>query len=299
MRVASLDCGTNTMLLLIADIDGDEIEILEDQERIVRLGEGLDATGLLSPAAIVRGRAALAEYIELIRKHECAHVLGVGTEAIRRAENGHLFVNEATSMLGRIGGRFSVISGKREAEICWRATSHAFPALSDTHTVMDIGGGSTEIIVGDKRIESAVSLPIGSVRLTERLIKSDPPTPQERDELRETIDAALASLTPLEPELVGIAGTVTNLAKMVGKSHGDWLSYDEVQTLLEKLAHSTVDERRKLSGLDALRADVIFAGAMILERVMNRAHSTRCLISNRGVRWGLLYEVLSPPSSRN
>src|SRR5437667_9984878 len=140
--------------------------------------------------------------------------MGVGTEALRRARNGHRFVNEATTLLGAVGGRFFVIDGEREARLSWRAVRAAFPGLAGPRTVLDIGGGSTELLVGEDQIEGVISLPIGSVRLTERILKHDPPSDGEKAELARVVDEQLAGAPPPRGTVVGIAGTVTTLAAM-------------------------------------------------------------------------------------
>jgi exopolyphosphatase / guanosine-5'-triphosphate,3'-diphosphate pyrophosphatase len=299
VRCAGIDVGTNTALCLIADTDGKTVEAVEDHAEIVRLGEGLDQSGELKPEAISRSLAALARYVERIRHLGCAHVMGVGTEALRRARNGHLFVNEATSLLGSVGGRFFVIDGEREAKLSWRAVRAAFPALSGARTVLDIGGGSTELLVGDHEIEGVVSLPIGSVRLTERLLKHDPPDEEEKAALVRTIDQQLSAAPPPRGTVVGIAGTVTTLAAMslsltsydATRVHGSTLSYEILQNMTKRLGETALADRRRTPGLDPKRADVIYAGAVILERVLARAGATELVVSDRGIRWGLVYEA--------
>jgi exopolyphosphatase/guanosine-5'-triphosphate,3'-diphosphate pyrophosphatase len=226
-------------------------------------------------------------------------VSGVGTEALRRARNGHLFVNEATARLGSVGGRFAVIDGEREARLSWRAVRAAFPSLRGVRTVVDIGGGSTELLVGEAEIEGVVSLPIGSVRLTERLLHHDPPTDDERAALRATVDEALTAAPPPRGTVVGIAGTVTTLSAMAQslahydaeRVHGSRLDYAALSETVARLGRATAQERRSLPGLDPKRADVIYAGAVILERVLARAGADSCLVSDRGIRWGLVYEA--------
>jgi exopolyphosphatase/guanosine-5'-triphosphate,3'-diphosphate pyrophosphatase len=299
MRCAGIDVGTNTILCLIADTDGKDVVAVEDRAEIVRLGEGLDQSGTLKPEAIARALAALKSYVERIRELGCAHVMGVGTEALRRAQNGHLFVNEATALLGTVGGRFSVIDGEREAKLSWRAVRAAFPSLSGVRTVLDIGGGSTELLVGEHEIDGVISLPIGSVRLTERILEHDPPIAEEKAELVRVIDEQLASAPTPRGTVVGIAGTVTTLAAMslgitkydAERVHGMTLSYSVLQNITKMLGETRVDDRKRTPGLDPKRADVIYAGAVILERVLHRANANQVLVSDRGVRWGLVYEA--------
>ncbi len=303
MRCAGIDVGTNTVLCLIADTDGSSVTAVEDHAEIVRLGEGLDRSGELKPEAVARALAALQRMIARVRKLGCAHVVGVGTEALRRARNGSLFVNEATALLGSVGGRFFVIDGEREARLSWRAVRAAFPLLAGARTVVDIGGGSTELLVGDRdgaiARDGVVSLPIGSVRLTERLLKHDPPTADEKAELVGTIDEALAQAPSARGTVVGIAGTVTTLAAIslgittydAERVHGMTLSYDVLRNITETLGDTPLADRRRTPGLDPKRADVIYAGAVILSRVLTRAGADQVVVSDRGIRWGLVYEA--------
>jgi exopolyphosphatase/guanosine-5'-triphosphate,3'-diphosphate pyrophosphatase len=299
MRVAGLDFGTNTALCLIADVTSEGVVAVEDHAQIVRLGEGLDASGELQPAAMKRALDALDGYVERIRALACAHVMAVGTESIRKASNGHLFVNAATAKLGTVGGRFDVIDGEREARLSWRAVRAAFPSLSGVRTVLDIGGGSTELLVGELEAEQVISVPIGSVRLTERCLKHDPPTGDEQRALVEVVDRALDGAPAPRGTVVGIAGTVTTLAAMAqrlvtydaDKVHGSTLDLAELRATIERLGQTPVADRKRTPGLDPKRADVIYAGAVILERVLTRAGASGCLVSDRGIRWGLVYEA--------
>ncbi|HEX6838777.1 MAG TPA: Ppx/GppA family phosphatase, partial [Polyangia bacterium] len=165
--------------------------------------------------------------------------------------------------------------------------------------VVDIGGGSTELISGEREVEGVVSLPIGSVRLTERIVAHDPPTADEQARLVATVDDALAGAPALRGALVGIAGTVTTLAAMAQRLdsydatrvHGSRLSRAAVDALCASLAATPLADKRRTPGLDPKRADVIYAGAVILARVMARAGAAECIVSDRGIRWGLVYEL--------
>jgi exopolyphosphatase / guanosine-5'-triphosphate,3'-diphosphate pyrophosphatase len=297
MRVAAIDVGTNTALLTVTDGD----RPVEERAEIVRLGEGLDRSGRLKDEAIARTVAMVGEYADVIARHGCERVLAVTTEAVRKAENGGDFVARASEVLARVGGRMEVIDGEREARLCWRAVAGSFPQLHGARTVLDIGGGSTELIVGEHAVEGVISLPIGSVRLTERLVAHDPPTADEHAQLVATVDAALAQAPAPRGTLVGIAGTVTTLAAMAqrmtdydgARVHGTRLDRATVDGLVDMLATTPLADKRRTPGLDPKRADVIFAGAVILARVMARAGADACVVSDRGIRWGLIYEALA------
>ncbi len=295
MRVAAIDVGTNTALLTIAD----GARAIEERAEIVRLGEGLDRTGRLTDAAIARTVDVVAQFADAIAGHGCERVAAVTTEAVRKATNGADFVARASAALARVGGRMEVIDGEREARLSWLAVASSFPSLVGPRTVLDIGGGSTELIVGERDVDGIISLPIGSVRLTERLVAHDPPTADEAARLVATIDEALARAPAPRGTLVGIAGTVTTLAAMAqrldsydaARVHGSRLSRAEVDGLVAMLGATPLADKRRTPGLDPKRADVIYAGAVILARVMARAGADACVVSDRGIRWGLVYEL--------
>ena len=295
MPVAAIDVGTNTALLTIADGG----EPVEERAEIVRLGEGLDKSGRLKDEAIARTVAVVADYAEAIARHGCTRVAAVTTEAVRKAANGGDFVARASEALAKVGGRMEVIDGEREARLCWRAVSGAFPSLAGPRTVVDIGGGSTELIVGERAVEGVISLPIGSVRLTERCVAHDPATNDDAARLAATVDEALTQAPPLRGALVGIAGTVTTLAAMAQRLdsydatrvHGSRLTRAQVDGLAALLQATPLAAKKRMPGLDPKRADVIYAGAVILARVMARAGAAECIVSDRGIRWGLIYEM--------
>ena len=295
MRVAAIDVGTNTALLTIAEGD----VAIEERAEIVRLGEGLDKSGRLKDEAIARTVAVVAEFADAIARHSCARTAAVTTEAVRKAANGGEFVAQASAVLARVGGRMEVIDGEREARLSWRAVASSFPELGGARTVVDIGGGSTELIVGAREVEGVISLPIGSVRLTERIVAHDPPTADEAARLIATIDEALVAAPAPRGALVGIAGTVTTLAAMAqrllsydgARVHGSTLSRATVDALVAQLGATSLADKRRTPGLDPKRADVIWAGAIILQRVMARAGVDECIVSDRGIRWGLIDEM--------
>jgi exopolyphosphatase / guanosine-5'-triphosphate,3'-diphosphate pyrophosphatase len=300
LRIAAIDIGTNTALLTIADVGDGGAVAVEERAEITRLGEGLDKTHRLAAGAVARTVGVLRAYGERIEALGCDRVVAVATEAVRKAINSGEFVGEADAILGNFAAELQVIDGEREARLCWRALASSFQGLSGPRTVLDIGGGSTELIVGERDVDAVVSLPIGSVRLTERLVAGDPPSADERARVAEAVDAALAEAPALRGTLIGIAGTVTTLAAMAmkmdsydgGRVHGSTLSRATVDELVERLGTTPLADKRRTPGLDPKRADVIYAGAVILARVMARAGAAECLVSDRGIRWGLIYEAM-------
>ncbi len=299
-RIATIDVGTNSILLLIADVAPDgEIRVVDDRCRIERLGRGVDKTGVLDPAAIARGLDALTEFAAAIKAAGALKVAAIGTQALREAKNGKAFLEPAQKLLGV---PIEVIGGRREAELAFRAVLKSFPALArGPLVVMDVGGGSTELIVGaNGSIESLVSVPIGSVRMAERYLHGDPPTADEAAALIAGIDEALAPhALPSHVPLVGTAGTVTTLAAVsVGlepyepdEVQGMKLSRADVDEQLARYLNVTNAERSKIAGLDPKRADVIPAGCAIVARVMARMDVASMTVSDHGIRFGLLAEL--------
>jgi exopolyphosphatase/guanosine-5'-triphosphate,3'-diphosphate pyrophosphatase len=304
-RLAAIDCGTNTVLLLVADLErlpggGRRLCAVEDRQLIPRLGQGLDRSGVLAPEAMERAIAALQDQAERARALSAEHLVAVGTESLRAAGNGEAFLARAAAA----GVPIRVISGDEEARLSFRSVVESLPppkggAGAGRRSVLDIGGGSTELIVGGERPEAWRSVPIGSVRLTERLLHGDPPTDAERRALREEIDRALFTLPPPEGALCGLAGTVTTLGAMhlglrtydSARVDGMRLGVAALRELVERLGRSSVAERRQLAGLDPRRADVIYAGGQILLQVAERAGVAELTVSDRGVRWGVLEEL--------
>ena len=299
-RFAAIDCGTNTVLLTIADVgaDGSVTAVLERAE-ITRLGEGLSATGSISDAAAERTRLVFSDYVQVIEAQGCTRVMAVGTEALRRAKNGTAIVAGIDAELARIGGALEIIAGEREAQLAFHAVQGSFPDLVGPRTVVDIGGGSTELVVGDREVERAISIPIGSVVLTEKHLKSDPPTADERRALERAIDEALAAAPALAGLVVGIAGTVTTYAAITlgladydaTKVHGMTLDRAALEREVARLGAMRIDDRRRTPGLQPKRADVIYAGGVILCRILAKARVHECRVSDKGVRWALLYEA--------
>jgi exopolyphosphatase/guanosine-5'-triphosphate,3'-diphosphate pyrophosphatase len=301
-RIATIDIGTNTTLLLVAEANGGAISVLEDRAEITRLGRGIGKDGGLGQDGIDRTLAALSGYAVLARVHE-APIFAIGTEALRRAPNAADFLCRAAALLDT---PVEVIDGEREAALTFLAVRLSFPeAAAQTMMVVDIGGGSTEVIVARRgAVELCRSLPLGSVRLTERHIHHDPPLAPEIDAVRAEIVGHLAQTTfpgdADRPCLVGVAGTVTSLAAMVQNLrsydpalvHGYRLALPALAKQIDRLRASTQSQREAMAGLDPRRADVILSGALILSEIARRLGVANVLVSDRGIRWGLLYEKL-------
>jgi exopolyphosphatase/guanosine-5'-triphosphate,3'-diphosphate pyrophosphatase len=298
VRLATIDIGTNTTLLLVAEASGGDVHVLAERAEITRLGRGIGADGGLGRPGIERTLAVLTDYVAVARSHG-ARIHAIGTEGLRRAPNARDFLEPAARILG---APVEVIDGDREAALSFLAALRSFPdEAKGTTVVLDIGGGSTEIIVARAdRVEFRRSLPLGSVRLTEKHIRSDPATPAEVAAATGEIVQQLANVPfPTGPlTLVGTAGTVTSLAAMSlglasydpARVHGHRLTLAALEQQIDGLRASTQPEREKMTGLDPKRADVILAGACILQQIALSAHATEILVSDRGIRWGLLFE---------
>jgi len=305
MNLCTIDIGTNTTLLLVARLPpGAELERIEERAEITRLGRGIGAGGELGVEGITRTLGVLREFAAVARRHE-AKIAAVGTEALRRAPNAAAFLDPAAEILG---GPVEVIDGTREAALTFRAVADAFPdALAGALSVVDIGGGSTEIVVATRGVvKFNASLPLGSVRLTERFIRHDPPRPDEIAAVTAAVDAALAGVPFPVPAaqpvaLVGVAGTVTSLAAMAealssydpARVHGYRLSQAALAEQIARLRVGTQAARERIVGLDPRRADVILAGALILQQIAAAARVGEVRVSDRGIRWGLMHELAS------
>ncbi len=304
---ATIDIGTNTTLLLVGRAGpGGGVEVVAERAEITRLGRGIGTTGVLGSAGITATLDVLRDYARIAREHD-AKIAAIGTEGLRRAKNARDFLEPAREILG---GDVEVIDGEREAALTFRSVVESFPAEASGErplVVIDIGGGSTEIIVAERgAVRLRTSLQIGSVRLTERHVHSDPPRAEEIAAVREEVAGALAPVSELaalaRPRLVGVAGTVTSLAAMAqslasydpARVHGFELTRAALDEEIARLGRATQAERERFAGLDPRRADVILAGALILQAIAERAGVAAILVSDRGIRWGLLYELANP-----
>jgi exopolyphosphatase/guanosine-5'-triphosphate,3'-diphosphate pyrophosphatase len=293
---AVIDIGTNTLLLLIVD---DQLRRVVDLCRFGRLGKGLDATGRLSPDTISASLEICREYRAILDTHAISAPAVIGTQALREATNAADFTGPAEHILG---APIEIIAGPREAELAFLSVARTFPELAGSpYLVVDVGGGSTELIASDgTHVVSAVSIPIGAVRLTERHLSSDPPTAAERAALDADIDAHLATLElPRGVPVVGTAGSATTFASVALRLAtydpdavtGFRLTPEDVTDLSRRIADATVAERRAMPGMEPQRADVVAAGVAIYERIMQRTNAPVFITCDRGVRWGLAFTL--------
>jgi exopolyphosphatase/guanosine-5'-triphosphate,3'-diphosphate pyrophosphatase len=298
MPIAVIDIGTNTLLLLIVD---QEMHPLADLCRFGRLGKGLDATGRLAADAIATSLEICREYRRVMDEHGVARPIVIATQAAREAANAADFLGPAQQILG---APIQVIAGEREAELAALAVARTFPDLASTrYLVVDVGGGSTEVIAVDAgRVSARNSIPIGAVRLTERHLHHDPPTAPEIVALSADIDRQLAGLDlPRSIPVIGTAGTATTLAAVkLGLERYDpeavtglRISRDAVNVLHARLLATSIAERKAMPGIEPQRADVIAAGAAIFARILQQIDAPVLITCDRGIRWGLAFEAMS------
>lgn len=319
LRVGAIDCGTNSLRLLIASPEpgggGALVDVVREM-RIVRLGQGVDRTGQLAPEAIARTRAALVDYAALLDEHAASAVRMVATSATRDARNR----DEFTAMVhGVLGVDPEVISGTEEAALSYAGAVAGLPDAVAPILVADIGGGSTELVLGDAHAQrhenaparaenapddapelAAYSMDIGCVRMTERHLRDDPPTPQQIAATETDVRAAIARAARDVPmartaTFVGVAGTVTTLAAIVhGLPHYDpvaihasTMSATEVDDVTNRLLAMTHDERAALPVMHPGRVDVIAGGALILRELVRAVGVSSVVVSEHDILDGI------------
>jgi exopolyphosphatase/guanosine-5'-triphosphate,3'-diphosphate pyrophosphatase len=305
-RVAAFDCGTNSLRLLIADLDVDAgtSEELVRELRIVRLGQGVDRTGRIADASLQRVFTAIEEYMETVLRHDVQEIRFCATSAARDAENADEFI---AGVRQRVGVVPEVLDGREEARVSFAGATRDLPPMPEPLLVLDIGGGSTELILGnaDGTILERDSLDIGSVRLNERHLAGDPPSKEEIRAAVEDIDAALDDCT-VDPAdagaVIGVAGTVTTLAAGVldlgsydrTLIHHSVLRPDAVQGMVARLLTMLIEQRKALPYMHPGRADVIGAGGLILDRILRRTTVNSLLVSEHDILDGIAWSLVAP-----
>ncbi|WP_030377506.1 MULTISPECIES: Ppx/GppA phosphatase family protein [unclassified Streptomyces] len=310
-RVAAVDCGTNSIRLLVADVDPEtgELTDLDRRMTIVRLGQGVDRTGRLAPEALERTFAACREYAAVIEEHGAERVRFVATSASRDAENREEFVRGVVDILGV---EPEVITGDQEAEFSFTGATKELTGRTDLdrpYLVVDIGGGSTEFVVGTDSVRAARSVDIGCVRMTERHLLvdgavTDPPTEEQIRAMRADIEAALdlaEETVPLREArtLVGLAGSVTSVSAIAqdlpeydsSVIHHSRITRARVREITERLLHSTHADRARIPSLHPGRVDVIAAGALVLLAVMERVDAQEVVVSEHDILDGIGWSI--------
>lgn len=303
--MAAVDCGTNSIRLLVADIDpaaGTEAEV-ERRMEIVRLGEGVDRTGVLSPAALARTFAACETYAEVIRSTGAERVRFVATSASRDVDNRDEFVAGVRDRLGVVP---EVVSGDEEATLSFAGATRELLAGPDPRPflVVDIGGGSTELVLGDTDVTAARSVDVGCVRMTERHLHGDPPTAEQVSAARADVEAAIRGAGETVPlaearTLVGLAGSVTTVAAMAlglaaydrDRIHHSRISAADVHRVAGTLLAMTHDQRAALPFMHPGRVDVIGAGALVLAVVLENVPVDEVLVSEHDILDGIAWSI--------
>lgn len=300
-KIASIDIGTNTILLLIAEVEGGRIHPLREIETVARLGEGLQKNGILLKEAMDRGIQTLAQYLKWSQEMGVQEIFAAGTSALREAKNSEDFLGLAKRKLNL---SIEVISGEEEAQLSFLAVAKDLQEREKSILVVDIGGGSTEFILGKGfQIVQWVSLPIGSVRFTENFLHSDPVQEEDWEKMERKIKEQLANVPHPETtaSMVAVGGTATTLASVeqglkdfvAEKIHHFVLGRKALRNQLDLYRSKTIEERKKIPGLAPARADVILAGGAVLYLAMEELQCPSVLISCHGVRYGLLYKKLN------
>jgi exopolyphosphatase/guanosine-5'-triphosphate,3'-diphosphate pyrophosphatase len=303
-RLAAIDVGSNTIRLTVAEVEKDgTYRILDEEREMVRLGHKLDRTGRLADDAVERALAAIGKMKAIADGFEVTEIRAIATSAVREAANGRTFTRE---VYRQHKVRIDVISGDEEAQLAFRSATRHFSLDGRSSAVVDIGGGSIEIILAAGTVIDQVhSLPLGAVRMTERLMRSDPLRKKHWKLMRQEIDRAfregIGRLPHRAEIMVGSGGTFTALAHMVkwqregrhGSVQGYMLTPAELVHLLDRLREAPLEGRRQIPGLSADRADIIVAGAAVIARLVKRLGTQQILVNERGIRDGLLLGMIS------
>ncbi len=305
MRVAGIDCGTNSIRLLVADTTESGLLDVHREMRVVRLGEGVDQTGRLAPQAIERTRVALADYVAMIKSLGASSVRMVATSASRDASNAAEF---ETMVRATLGIDPEVITGIDEAELSFAGAVAGLAGIAGPLLVADIGGGSTELVLGSpdsKRVIASHSMDVGCVRMSERHLKSDPPTGAQVEatisDLRAALEDAAADVAVRDAAaFVGVAGTVTTIAAIALRLpaydpdaiHGSVTSYEQVVEVTNRLLAMMHGERAAIPVMHPGRVDVIGGGALVLQTVMEFIGATAVIASEHDILDGIALSQL-------
>ena len=301
-RLSVIDIGTNSIKFCVAQKASDgTLEVLKDANDIARLGEGLRETGLISPEALERNAQSVAAFAKEAEEMGVSRVLAVGTMALRTAKNTADFTARVKELCGLT---VDVLPGDEEARLAYLAVLSGLPVQEGELVIFDTGGGSTEFIFGQgKELKNRMSVNLGAVLITEKHLSDDPVKPGAVQaalaEIKDTFDKAQVKGNPVQ--LVGMGGTVTSMGAVKHKMvkydpdviQGSELTLADVEEQINDYSAKTLEKRREIPGLQPKRADVILAGACILKDILSRMNADRLVISDRGLRHGLLFDQLN------
>jgi exopolyphosphatase/guanosine-5'-triphosphate,3'-diphosphate pyrophosphatase len=301
MRVGVIDCGTNSIRLLIADIDGNNFREVTRQMQVVRLGQGVDETNQFHPDALERTFAAVDLYAAELARRGVEKIRFCATSATRDATNRNIFIDGVKE---RLGIEPEVISGDEEARLSFAGATREFNRADGPFLVVDIGGGSTEFVLGTDTVESAISVNIGCVRMTERHFHNDPPTADEialaRRDIQNAIDIAYASVDIKSAKtLVCVAGTATTVAAAALNLpeydryaiHLSRISADQVHEVSKRFATMSHDERAALGYMHPGRVDVITAGSLVLSEIVKATGAKEFVASENDILDGMAWSL--------
>ncbi len=296
MRIASIDIGTNTLLLLIGEVQADgSLSIVHDEHSIARLGEGVHASKCINEKAIERASHILHRYKLICDSYKVEKITIVATSAMRDADNAEYVCSILSSIIQK---PISIISGKEEAYFSYVGSKETY----DNPTIIDIGGGSTEIICmdNDHTIQS-ISLNIGAVRFTEKYFSTYPPSIDSIQEAIAEIKTSLSQFTiSVHSPVIVVAGTPTTLACIDqgldeyhrDKVHGYILTYDAISSITDMLCTSSYDSLFSIKGINPKRADILPAGSLLLKSLLSYFAIEHCIVSTKGLRYGVLYHSI-------
>jgi exopolyphosphatase/guanosine-5'-triphosphate,3'-diphosphate pyrophosphatase len=302
MRLASIDIGTNTILMLIADVERNGIlSVVRDEHSIARLGKGVDEHGFIQKETFQRVQRILLKFKSIADSNEVQHLAACGTSALRDAANRQEFLDFIREHLSI---DIKILSGREEAESTYvgAVSEYLEGSPSGEFAVLDIGGGSTELVAGTgSNVSSAVSIDIGSVRLTERILKNNPPDNIALENAVKLVQHHLRHISPLPSAtvLVGVAGTLTTLAaldlqlKTFDKTliNRYVLTRETIERIFQELRHLTLDEIRSYPQIHHSRADILLAGILILREILHKVNVSQITVSDRGLRYGIVLQT--------
>jgi len=301
VRVAAVDCGTNSIRLLVADVDGGRKSDVHREMRVVRLGQGVDRTGELAPEALERTRVALVDYAATCRDLDVERVRMVATSATRDARNRSVFHAMVRDVLGV---EPEVVSGDEEAALSFDGATRGLDPAGGPFLVMDIGGGSTEVVLGTTQVEAARSVDVGCVRLTERHLSADPPTAEQVAAAEADVDAGLSLVRQVVPvekarTAVGLAGSVTTVAALAldlpaydaHRIHLSRISAADVRAVADRLLAMPRAARAALPVMHPGRVDVIGAGALVLATLVDRLGLPEVVVSESDILDGIAWSI--------